>query len=255
MSCPLSPIPSLVWALFANQGCKIVCDKTSVTVYHPNGHPILSRWRDLDGPQLWQFPLTMPPSLPVHLPPSAPLAGGLSAAIAADLPHPSQGFQATSAAEENIQVTFLQESTQFMAMAAHPSSTTYNLQTLDLPSIHTIVSFYHTCLGFPVKQMWLDTIKAGNCDTVAGLTYSNVARYSPNSDKQSWDILPNSTKLFNQPSPNVPPPCHLRHCPQLPLLLRICHPIKSSLKCIPSADSTQTTQATFLLECAWVTST
>jgi hypothetical protein len=52
---------------------------------------------------------------------------------------------------------------------------------LDLPSISTLVSFYHACLGlFPVKQMWLDTIKAGNCDTFNGLTYSNVARYCPN---------------------------------------------------------------------------
>jgi hypothetical protein len=51
---------------FANQGCKIVFDKTSVTVYHPDGHPILSGWQDLDGPQLWQSPLTVPPSLPVH---------------------------------------------------------------------------------------------------------------------------------------------------------------------------------------------
>jgi hypothetical protein len=26
---------------FANQGCKIIFDKNSVTVFHPNGHPIL----------------------------------------------------------------------------------------------------------------------------------------------------------------------------------------------------------------------
>jgi hypothetical protein len=29
-----------------------------VTVYHPDGHPILSGWRDEAGPRLWQFPLT-----------------------------------------------------------------------------------------------------------------------------------------------------------------------------------------------------
>ncbi len=38
---------------FANQGCKIVFDKTLVTVYHPDGHPILSGWWDLDGTRLW----------------------------------------------------------------------------------------------------------------------------------------------------------------------------------------------------------
>jgi hypothetical protein len=33
---------------FANQGCKIVFDKTSVIVYHPNGHPILNGWTSMD---------------------------------------------------------------------------------------------------------------------------------------------------------------------------------------------------------------
>jgi hypothetical protein len=54
---------------FANQGCNIVFDKTLVTVYHFNSYPILSCWQDIHGPQLWQFPVTAPPSLPVHLPP------------------------------------------------------------------------------------------------------------------------------------------------------------------------------------------
>jgi hypothetical protein len=43
---------------FADLGCKIVFTKTSVTVYHPDGHPILSGWRDEAGPRLWHFPLT-----------------------------------------------------------------------------------------------------------------------------------------------------------------------------------------------------
>jgi hypothetical protein len=112
---------------FANQGCKIVFNKTLVTVFHPNCHPILKGWRDLDGPQLWQFPLTAPPPSPVHSPPFlAPISGGLSAAMSAFLPHPSQGFQATSAAGEDIQVVFLQEASQSMVMTAQASSTPYN---------------------------------------------------------------------------------------------------------------------------------
>jgi len=43
---------------FADLGCKIVFTKTSVTVYHPDGHPILSGWRDETGPHLGHFPLT-----------------------------------------------------------------------------------------------------------------------------------------------------------------------------------------------------
>jgi hypothetical protein len=70
-----------------------------------------------------------------------------------------------------------------MAMAAHATSTPYNLQMLDLPSIGTLISFYHACLGFPVKQMWLDAIRVGNCDTFDGLTYSDMARYCPNSNE------------------------------------------------------------------------
>jgi hypothetical protein len=111
---------------FADQGCKIVFDKTSVTVFHPDGHPILKGWRDLDGPRLWQFPLTAPPPPPVHSPPLAPIAGGLSAAMSAFLPHPSQGFRASSTTGEDIQVVFLQEATQSMAMTAQASSTPYN---------------------------------------------------------------------------------------------------------------------------------
>jgi hypothetical protein len=41
-------------------------------------------------------------------------------------------------------------------------------------------------LGVPcetVKQTWLDAIKAGNCDTFDGLTYTNAARYCPDSDE------------------------------------------------------------------------
>jgi hypothetical protein len=43
---------------FADLGCKIVFTKTSVTFYHPDGHPILSGWRDETRPRLWHFPLT-----------------------------------------------------------------------------------------------------------------------------------------------------------------------------------------------------
>jgi hypothetical protein len=68
------------------------------------------------------------------------------------LPHPSQGIQATSTAREDISVVFLYKATHSMAMTAQSSSTPYNPQTLDLPSISALVSFYHACLGFPVKQ-------------------------------------------------------------------------------------------------------
>jgi hypothetical protein len=130
----------------------------------------------------------------------------LSAAMSAGLPHLSHGFQATSAAGEDIQVVFLQELTQAMAMSAHASSTPYNPQMLGLPSIGTLVSFYHACLGFPVKQTWLDAIKVGNCDTFDGLTYSNVARYCPDANKTILGHLAQQHQNVRSSKPKQPTP-------------------------------------------------
>ncbi len=254
---PLFPHTLIGLGPFADLSCKIVFNKTSVTVYHPNGHPILNGWWNIDGPRLWQFPLTAPPSLPAHLPPLAPLAGGLSAAMAAGLPHPSQGFWATSAAGEDIQVEFLRGATQSMAIAAHPSSTPYN-PLLDLPSIGALVSFYHACLGFPVKQTWLGIIKAGNCDTFDGLTYSNLARYCSNSDKTILGHLAQQRQNVRSTKPKHPT---LLSPTTLPTTATAPGPndmpsnqvfIK---KCTPSAGCTQMTRAAFLLEHARETST
>jgi hypothetical protein len=52
-----------------------------------------------------------------------------------------------------------------------------------LPSIGALVGFYHARLGFPVKETWLDAVKAGNCDSFDGLTYSNVSCYCPDANK------------------------------------------------------------------------
>ena len=69
-----------------------------------------------------------------------------------------------------------------MAMAARASSTMFDPRSMDLPSIGILFGFYHACLGFPVKQTWLEGVKTGNCDLFDGLTYSNVSRYCPNAD-------------------------------------------------------------------------
>ncbi len=196
---------------FANQSCEIVFDKTSVTVFHPIGHPILKGWRDLDSPWLWQFPLTCSPPPPALPPPLAPVSEGPSATMLAFQPLPSQGIQATSATGEDISVVFLYEATHTMAMTAPQApSTAYNPQTLNLPSISALVSFYYTCPGFLIKQTWLDAIMAGNCNTFVDLTYSNMARYCPNTNKtilgrlaqQCQDVRLTELK---QPKPLLPP--------------------------------------------------
>jgi hypothetical protein len=193
---------------FANQGCKIIFTKTSVTVYHPDGHPILSGWRDETGPHLWHFPLTAEASNPqdasnsteIQPPIPAPPLRPLPAAVATPLPppdpvvnplselasshlHPSQGVLATSTAGAACSVYFLYGAAQAVALAARAAGTPFDPRSLDLPSIAALVGFYHACLGFPVKQTWPEAIKAGNCNTFDGLTYSNAARYCPDADE------------------------------------------------------------------------
>ena len=56
---------------FADQGCQIIFTKTAVTVYHPDGHPILSGWRDETGPRLCHFPLIAETTNPQDVAPVA----------------------------------------------------------------------------------------------------------------------------------------------------------------------------------------
>jgi hypothetical protein len=98
---------------------------------------------------------------------------------AARYPHPSQGILATDMSGVAYLVYYLYGAAQAVALATHTTGTLFEPRSLDLPSIDTLVGFYHACLGFPVKQTWLNAIKAGNCDTFKGLTYSNAARYCP----------------------------------------------------------------------------
>jgi hypothetical protein len=78
-----------------------------------------------------------------------------------------------------------------------------------------LVGFYHACLGFPVKQTWLNAIKAGNCDTFKGLTYSNAAKYCPDANEtimghltqQRQNVWSTKTKpTLQAPLAVLPPP-------------------------------------------------
>jgi hypothetical protein len=80
-----------------------------------------------------------------------------------------------------------------------------------LPSIPALVAFYHTCLGFPIQDTWLDAFKVGSCDMFTGLSYSNVACYCPNSDETILGHLAQmqqnvrSTKPQSTPHTSPPP--------------------------------------------------
>ena len=46
-----------------------------------------------------------------------------------------------------------------------------------LPSVETLVRYFHAAVGFPVRNTWLKYIKAGNFASWPGLTYQNAAKY------------------------------------------------------------------------------
>jgi hypothetical protein len=199
---------------FANLGCQILFTKTAVSVIHPDGHTILEGWREVDSPHLWSFPLQAtkssllatalfdkyeepgqcgsaadflpaPPVIPIQCPPVAPMPPlRKPSPMASTAPlHSSQGFSAVYDAGQAFFVSYQYGSAQALALAARSTTTSFDPCSLNLPSVGVLVGSYHACLGFPVKQTWLDAIKAGNCDLFDGLTYANAARYFPDADE------------------------------------------------------------------------
>ena len=73
-----------------------------------------------------------------------------------------------------------------------------------------LVGFFHSCLGFPVNQTWLDAIKASNWDTFDGLIYSNAAHYCPDLDETIMGHLAQQCQNIHSTKPKatiaLPPP-------------------------------------------------
>ena len=53
----------------------------------------------------------------------------------------------------------------------------------ELPSVETLVIYFHTAAGYPVIDTWLKAIKASNYDSWPGLTYINATKYCQSEDK------------------------------------------------------------------------
>jgi hypothetical protein len=112
----------------------------------------------------------------------------------------------------NYEIEFQYNTTEFAVMASSKGGhLPFDSHQIDLLPIPALVAFYHTCLGFPVKDTWLEAIKRGNWDTFAGLSYLNVAHYCPNSDETILRHLAQtcqnvqSTKSQSTSRPNLPP--------------------------------------------------
>jgi hypothetical protein len=112
-------------------------------------------------------------------------------------------------------VYYIYGAAQAVALAARAAGTPFNPRSLDLPSIGALVGFYHACLGFPVKQTWLDAIKAGNCNTFKGLTYSNAAKYCPDADKTITGHFAQQRQNVRSTKPKQPTPVSLVALPTL----------------------------------------
>ena len=59
----------------------------------------------------------------------------------------------------------------------------YANSAYDLPIINTLVQYFHTTAGFPVKSTWLAAIKYGNYKSWPGLTLKNATKCCPLSDE------------------------------------------------------------------------
>ena len=53
----------------------------------------------------------------------------------------------------------------------------------DLPSINQTVKYLHAAAGFPVAEIWIKAIKAGNYNTWPTITPEIVCRHFPESDE------------------------------------------------------------------------
>ena len=126
--------------------CIVQFSKRDVTVFSPEGTPILTGWRDTLGAKLWKFALK---------------------------PHEKQ-------------IPPKQLDSQETSLTAYSA--------YDLPSVQALVRYLHAAAGFPVKSTWLKAIKAGNFATWPGLTYSNAAKYYPESSETLKGHLVQSSK-------------------------------------------------------------
>ena len=238
---------------FADMGCRITFTKTEVSVIDPDGHTILQGWRERDGPRLWRFPLTAtkpslsvpascekyedpgprrsaadffepPPANPIERP-TKPIMPPPGPPLAAPLLHPIHSIPAIDTAGQACSVSYMYGAAQAIALASLSSKTPFDPRSLDLPSIPALVGFYHACLGFPVKQTWLEAIKAGNCDTFDGLTYSNAARYCPDSDETILGHLAQQRQNIRSTKPKTPiaspPPPAAPQTPSNELFIRV----------------------------------
>ncbi len=182
---------------------------TSVIAFDRDGKVILEGWCETTGPKLWRWPLLPqeppPPDLPQTQLQLGPCAYGTQ----------MEAINAVRSIISSLHPCPVKQLVQSMPPSAFTVMASskggrppFDPRRIDLPSIPALVAFYHACLGYPVKDSWLDAVKAGNCNTFDGLTYSNVARYCPDLDETIIGHLAQTRQNFcsSKPPPVARPP-------------------------------------------------
>jgi hypothetical protein len=155
-----------------------------------NGEAILVSWRETTGSCLWCWPLLpqqlTSPSLSVEPRQLMPWAHDtqldatnrlhniITSVLVCPTTLPWQPMQhsacaallerlgntsAMDATGTQYKIEFQVDTTVFRAMASSKDGCLpFDLRQIGLPAMPALVAFYHTCLGFLVKDMWLDAI-------------------------------------------------------------------------------------------------
>ena len=73
----------------------------------------------------------------------------------------------------------------------------------DLPSVDSLMRYFHESARFPVQDTWICAIKCGDYSSWPGLTYSNAAKRIPSSDKTIMVHLVQSRQSVCSTKPKV----------------------------------------------------
>jgi hypothetical protein len=214
----------------------VLFTNTAVIAFDWDGKVILEGWGESTGPKLWHWPLLPqvppPPDLPQEQLQLGPCTYGtqmeaiqavcsiisslrpcpitqlllpMLPSVCAALQERRSSTRVTDEAGEQYDIVLQYGNTAFTVTASSKGGhLPFDPRRIDLPSIPALVAFYHACLGFPAKDTWLEAIKAGNCNTFNGLTYSNVARYRPDSDETILGHLAQTRQNVHSSKPSKP---------------------------------------------------
>ena len=181
-------------APFVDAGIRVLFTDTTGIAFDRDRKVILKGWRETTSPKLWRWPLLPQVPPPLDLPQGqlqlGPCAYGAQmdaiqavrsiissmhpCLVTPQLPPPPPSACAalqeclsttrvTNDTNDQYNVVFQYTNTAFTVTASSKGGRLpFDPQRIDLPSIPALVAFYHACLGFSVKDSWLEAIKAGN---------------------------------------------------------------------------------------------